>query len=90
MAIIRNRTKLIEKLNEAKERRKSYIAREKEMLNGGVQSYTIGSRSLSRYNTDLASIRATIKELDEEIATLEAQLHGCRPRKSVGVVPRDW
>ena len=50
----------------------------------------IGSRNLARYNTDLAAIRAAIKELEDDIAALEALLNGQRPRKAVGVVPRDW
>lgn len=67
-----------------------YLKREKEMLDGGVQSYGIGSRNLARYNTDLAQIRAAIKELEDEIANLEGILNGRKPRKAVGVVPRDW
>ena len=64
-----------------------YLKREAEMLDGGVQSYGIGSRNLARYNTDLGSIRAAIKQLE---AALEAALNGEKPRKAVGVVPRDW
>lgn len=67
-----------------------YLKREAEMLDGGVQSYGIGSRNLARYNTDLSTIRAAIKELEEEITTLEGALSGQKPRKAVGVVPRDW
>lgn len=67
-----------------------YLAREKEMLTGGVQSYGIGSRNLTRYQTDLANVRAAIKELEAEIALLEGQLSGRSVRKAVGVVPRDW
>lgn len=67
-----------------------YLKREAEMLDGGVQSYGIGSRNLARYNTDLSAIRAAIKELEEEIELLEGELHGQKPRKAVGVVPRDW
>lgn len=67
-----------------------YLAREKEMLTGGVQSYGIGSRNLSRYQTDLSNIRAAIKELEADIALLEGQLAGRSVRKAVGVVPRDW
>lgn len=73
-----------------RERLELYLKRESEMLSGGVQSYGIGSRNLSRYNTDLAAIRAAIKELEDDIAALEALLNGKRPRKAVGVVPRDW
>ena len=67
-----------------------YMQREAEMLSGGVQSYGIGSRNLARYNTDLGQIRAAIKMLESEIAQLEAALSGQKPRKAVGVVPRDW
>lgn len=67
-----------------------YLNREAEMLDGGVQSYGIGSRNLSRYNTDLSAVRAAIRELEEDIELLEGELSGQRPRKAVGVVPRDW
>ena len=67
-----------------------YLAREREMLTGGVQSYGVGSRNLTRYQTDLANVRAAIKELEAEIAILEGRLAGRSARKAVGVVPRDW
>lgn len=77
-------------LTSARERLTLYLKREAEMLSGGVQSYGIGSRNLTRYNTDLAAIRDTIKELKQEIAELEAELAGGKSRRAVGVVPRDW
>lgn len=67
-----------------------YLQREAEMLSGGVQSYGIGSRNLARYNTDLSTIRAAIKELEDEIEALENTLNGQNSRKAVGVVLRDW
>lgn len=67
-----------------------YLQRESEMLSGGVQSYGIGSRNLARYNTDLGTIRAAIKELESAIEALESTLNGQNSRKAVGVVPRDW
>jgi len=73
-----------------KKRLELYLKREAEMLDGGVQSYGLGSRNVTRYNTDLAQIRASIKELEREIAILEGQQAGKKPRKAVGVVPRDW
>ncbi len=63
-----------------------YLKREAEMLSGGVQSYGVGTRNASRYNTDLAEIRRAITDLQNEIDELSA---GSR-RKAVGVVPRDW
>lgn len=77
-------------LTTARSRLTLYQNREAEMLSGGVQSYGIGSRSLARYNTDLSIIRTAIKELKQEISELEAELVGRKPRKAVGVVPRDW
>lgn len=67
-----------------------YYDREAEMLTGGVQSYGIGTRNLTRYQTDLANIRAAIKELEAEIKSLKAQAAGRSVRKAVGVIPRDW
>ena len=81
---------LSQKLTDKKARLALYIQREAEMLSGGVQSYGIGSRNLTRYNTDLAAIRAAIKELEDDIAELEALLNGRKSRKAVGVVIRDW
>ena len=68
-----------------------YLAREQEMLSkDGVQLYTIGSRNLQRYNTSLAAIQAEIEKLRKRVDELEAELAGQRPRRAVGVVPRDW
>lgn len=77
-------------LENKKQRLELYYSREKEMLEGGVQSYGLGTRSATRYNTDLAQIRAAIKELETEIAELEGALVGKRPRRTVGIIPRDY
>lgn len=77
-------------LENKKQRLELYYSREKEMLKGGVQSYGLGTRSATRYNTDLAQIRAAIKELETEIAELEGALVGKRPRRTVGIIPRDY
>ena len=47
-------------LKSKRERLTLYLKREAEMLDGGVQSYGLGTRSVTRYNTDLAQIRAAI------------------------------
>lgn len=83
-------TQIKEKLESTKKRLELYLKREAEMLDGGVQSYGLGTRSVTRYNTDLAQVRAAISDLKKEIAALEAQLSGGKARKAVGVVPRDW
>ena len=79
-----------ETIKQKEARLKLYYDREAEMLTGGVQSYGIGSRNLTRYQTDLANIRAAIKELEEEIEELKTKAEGRGVRKAVGVVPRDW
>jgi cell division protein FtsB len=79
-----------EEIDEKRERRRLYIEREKVMLTGGVQSYGMGSRNLARYTTDLAQIRAAIKELDQEIKELEALLNNEPARRRVGLVFQDW
>lgn len=75
-----------EKVNRLRERLDLYYKREEEMLNGGVQSYGIGTRNATRYQTDLTAIRNAIKEMEDEIAALENKSQ----RRAVGVVPRDW
>jgi len=87
---MKTRATIEAELTAKKNRLELYLKREAEMLDGGVQSYGIGSRNLARYNTDLSQIRAAIKQLEDEIANLEGALNGQKPRKAVGVVPRDW
>ena len=81
---------LAQEIAEKRERRQLYLEREKVMLKGGAQSYGIGNRNLTRYNTDLAQIRAAIKELSDEIKELETTLNGSRPRRRVGMVFREF
>lgn len=58
------------------------------IADGGVQSYSIGSRSLTKH--DLEKIRTEIAGHDKAIGELTAILKGQRRRKAVGIVPRDW
>lgn len=85
-----NKTTIKEKIEIEKRRLDAYLDREQEMLTGGVQSYGIGSRNLSRYQTDLSNVRAAISEIRKEIERLEGQLAGRASRRALGVVPRDW
>ncbi len=63
------------------------MAAQDALIEGGVKSYTIDDRSLTRFDIDkLASeIEDTAKKCEE----YEALLNGRSPRKAVGVVPRD-
>lgn len=63
----------------------AYIA----LLTGQVQSYTIGSRNLTRL--DLGTLQEAITALENEIDELENALeNGGHRRKAVGIIPRDW
>lgn len=87
----RSKEAIRKELKETRTRLEQYLAREKEMISSdGVQSYTIGSRNLQRYQTGLADIQAMIDKLRKRIRELEAELAGQSARRAVGVVPRDW
>lgn len=62
----------------------AYIA----LLNGQVQSYSIGSRNLTKL--DLGRLREEITYHQKEIEGLTAEINGMKRRRAVGVVPRDW
>ena len=78
------------KLDKINERLEYYYEKEKALLaNDGVQSYTIGSRSVTRYQYS-SNIKTQIEELEKQRDDLENRLAGIKPRKAVGVVFRDW
>lgn len=64
--------------------RAAYLA----LLDGGVKSYTIDDRSLTRF--DLPELKKEIDENERELDVLLSQLAGKKPRKSFGVIPREW
>lgn len=87
---IKTREQIKRKLDKINERLEYYYAKEKALLtDDGVQSYTIGNRSVSRYQYS-SDIKSQIEKLENERDELENLLNGIRPRKAVGVVPRDW
>lgn len=78
------------RLDRINDRLKNYYEKEEEILSkSGVASYTIGSRSVSRYQYS-ADIKKNIEELENERDELENLLAGHRPRTAIPVVPRDW
>ena len=64
--------------------RAAYLA----LVDGGVKSYTIDDRQLTRF--DLPSLKDEIKEAEKKVDELTAILSNKRPRKAFGVIPRDW
>ena len=58
-----------------------------KLMRGEVKQYTIGSRSLTRF--DISELWDMIHELEKEVDQLESMLTGGKRRKAVGVVPRD-
>ncbi len=64
--------------------RSAYLA----IAQGGVQSYTIGSRSLSKL--DLPKLQEEIKGHEKTIAELDAALSGRKRIRAVGIIPRDY
>ena len=65
-------------------KRAAYLA----LLDGGVKSYTIDDRSLTRF--DLDTLSKEIQEAERKVDELTAMLKGGRPRKAFGIVPRNW
>lgn len=85
-----SRKRIEKRLETSRERLDLYYRMEAQMLADPVQSYTIGSRSLSKYGMSLADLRNAISELEEEIAELEAELSGFGRRAGRAIVIKDW
>lgn len=58
------------------------------LLNGGVQSYRLDDRELTRF--DLGTLSEEIKDAEHKVEELTALLGGQPARKAFGVIPRDW
>ncbi len=58
------------------------------LISGGVKSYQIDDRSLTKF--DIPSLRKAIDDAEEKVDAYEAMLNGQAPRKAFGIVPRDW
>ena len=67
-----------------KKMREAYLA----LVDGGVKSYTIEDRQLTRF--DIPDLLKQIKEAEKKVDELTALLEGRGPRKAFGVIPRDW
>ena len=58
------------------------------LVDGGVQSYSIDDRSLTRF--DIPKLMEEIRKEENEVNQLTALLSGGVRRKAFGIVPRDW
>lgn len=74
-----------ERLTNTTRRLAEYYAAETAILAG--QSYTMGSRSLTRAN--ISWVQKQIKEFEDEIEELKAAEGGRGRRKSFRITPRD-
>lgn len=59
-----------------------------KLLDGGVKSYKIDDRELTRF--DLPKFQEEIEAAEKKVDELTALLEGQKPRRAVGVIPRDW
>ena len=59
-----------------------------KLLDGGVNSYRIDDRELTRF--DLPKLQEEIEAAEKKVDELTALLEGQKPRRAVAVIPRDW
>lgn len=83
-----DRETIIERLNYWKETLAKLMDAYVALIDGGVKSYSIDDRELTKF--DLPSLEKRISNAEEKVDQYEALLEGKRPRKAFGVVPRDW
>lgn len=82
------KTVIIQRLNYWKDLYEKYQKAYVALLEGGVKSYTIDDRTLTRF--DLDDMWDQMEKIEDKIDELEALLNGQKPRKAFAVVPRDW
>jgi hypothetical protein len=58
------------------------------LVEGGVQSYSIDDRSLTRF--DLPRLMEEIRREESAVDELTALLGGGKRRRAFAVLPRDW
>lgn len=63
----------------------AYVA----LVEGGVKSYQIDDRQLTRF--DIPSLKKAINDAEDKVDEYEALLNNSgKPRRMVGILPRDW
>ena len=81
------RIQLMAQLDLKRRRLAAYLAKEEKLLNSEAQSYSLGTRSKSKYNVTLEELRKAITQLEDEIKELENLLNGKGSRKAVSIIP---
>ena len=87
---MRSKEQIKSEIERTQNRLELYYKQEEKMLSDAAQSYSIGSRSIQRYNTSLSAVQSKIKELEKKLSELKSELAGKGARRAVSVVPRDW
>lgn len=64
--------------------RAAYLA----LVDGGVKNYTIGDRTLTRF--DIPDLLKQIESAEKKVDELTALTKGRKARKAFSVVPRNW
>lgn len=63
---------------------KAYLA----LVEGGVKSYTIDDRQLTRF--DIPDLLKQIEAAEKKVDELTSLINGGKARKAFGIIPRDW
>ncbi|MDE5759109.1 MAG: hypothetical protein K2H85_10935, partial [Allobaculum sp.] len=77
--------KLLIRKDNVQARLEMYRLQEEKMLSDAAQMYTLGSRSIQRYQLSLSQIADMIKQLEDELEGIEDELAGVKRRKAVAV-----
>jgi len=65
-------------------KRTAYLA----LVDGGVKSYTLDGRDITKFDLDVLSNE--IEHAEKKVDELTAMIKGKRPRKAFSVIPRNW
>lgn len=82
------RREKIQRLTELRAERKMLLEARQKLLTGQAQSYSIGTRSLTRYSVTLPQLREDLEWVEEKIAELGAELAGAGRRLGYVFTPR--
>ena len=86
--IMRNKQTIERRIKFRKAALENLYTAYEQLSSGNVKSYVIDDRELTRYDID--DISSEITKYENELDQLEAELAGMKPRKAVGIIPRDW